>query len=685
MSQFHYSQAPKGRSVSSRKPAKRTSSRPGSSSRSRSASKPAGKSSGSSSQTSRPARRTNTNKPAGAQSRRPAGQGRHKSSGQGGRKPGQGGQGRRKPQGRHQGKGRVPVRGLRRAEDHKKPEVHPKVSKISKNELRVIVVGGVEEVGRNMTLLEYGDEIVIVDCGLQFGEEDMPGIDYIIPNISYLRGKEKNVKGMVISHAHLDHIGGIPHIAPKLNNPPIYGTKLTLGIVEKRQDDWPGVPKLDLRPIEFADKIKLGKHFEVEFVNVNHNIPDSIATVIRTPEGVILHTGDFKFDWTPIIDPVIDVQKLGRLGEEGVLMLMSDSTNAGSEGHQLSESVIGKNLETILRAAEGRIIVGSFGSLLMRVQQVIWIAEKLGRKVVIQGYSMRTNVEIAKKLGYMKFKDSTLVSPQVASKLPKDKYIIMTTGAQGEENAGLMRIATREHKWFQIEKGDTVIFSSSVVPGNERTVQRLTDTLHREGAHVINYKMMDVHAGGHAMSEDLKLLYRLVKPKYIAPIEGNLFMLKANAKVALGLGYEEKDVFVARNGQVMSFKNGSGALTKEYIPTDYVMVDGLGVGDVSHVVLRDRQLLSEDGMVVVIATVKSQTGELVGNPDIISRGFVYMKSSKKLIDETRKKAAKILEDKNPKDAANPAYLKNKIRDELGQFIFQKTQRQPMILPVIIEV
>lgn len=564
----------------------------------------------------------------------------------------------------------------------RKPEITSPVSGRAK--LKLAVMGGVEEVGRNMTLIEYGGDIILIDCGLQFPEEDQPGIDYIIPNVAYLKGKERNVKGIIITHAHYDHIGGIPHIAPTLHNPPIFGTKLTLGIIKKRQEDFPDKGALDLREIDPDQKLNLG-NFRIEFFRVNHNIPDCVGVVVKTPEGTIIHTGDFKFDYTPIMDKVAEFSKIAKFGEEGVLALLSDSTNAENPGHQLSERAIGDALESIFTKAPGRIIVGTFASLLTRVQQVIWLAEQCGRKVAIEGYSMKNNVEICKALGYLDYKPKTIISSQEAVRLPENKVVIMCTGAQGEDNAALMRIAGREHRYFHIQKNDTVIFSSSVVPGNERTVQRLKDTLVKSGAYVVHYKMMDVHAGGHAQAEDLKLLYRLVKPKYIIPIEGNAFMLKAAGLVAESLGWQQDKVLLVENGQVVEFSGGEAHATKTKLPTDYVMVDGLGVGDVSNVVLRDRQVMSEDGMFVIIATISAKTGELIGSPDIISRGFVYMKNSKELIEQAREKVKAVCKDKNPRDAANPMFIKNKLRDEIGKFLFQKTQRRPMVLPVVIEV
>ncbi|MFA6474973.1 MAG: ribonuclease J [Patescibacteria group bacterium] len=565
------------------------------------------------------------------------------------------------------------------------PSVAPVAVGVGKHKLRVAIVGGAEEVGRNMTMIEYGKDVILIDCGLQFPEEDQPGIDYIIPNVSYLKGREQDVKGIVITHGHYDHIGGIPHLSPVLHHPPIYGTKLTNGIIMKRQDDFPDKGKIDLREINPDQPIQLGI-FKLEFFRVNHNIPDCVGIIVHTPEGTLVHTGDFKFDLQPIMDEITDFAKMAVLGQQGVLALLSDSTNAPSAGHQISETVIGYTLDEIFRKAKGRVIVGTFASLLNRLQQVIWISEKYGRKIVIEGFSMKSNIEIAKELGYLKVNPKTIITPQEAVRLPEDKLTIMCTGAQGESNAALMRIATREHRFFRIQKGDMVIFSSSVIPGNERTVQRLKDTLLKEGAKVIHYEMMDVHAGGHAKAEDLKLLYTLLDPKYIVPVEGNRCLLEANKTVALEMKWPDEHVFVTTNGQIMEFSGGEGRLTKEKIPSDYVMVDGLGVGDVQEVVLRDRQLMSEDGMCIIVVTIKTQTGEVIGAPEIITRGFINIKDAKHLIDETREKVKRICQQKHPEAAAtNPQFIKNKLRDDIGQFLFQRTQRRPMILPVVVEV
>ncbi|OGH80730.1 MAG: hypothetical protein A3I29_03535 [Candidatus Magasanikbacteria bacterium RIFCSPLOWO2_02_FULL_44_11] len=550
--------------------------------------------------------------------------------------------------------------------------------------MRVTVLGGLEEIGRNCTLIEYGDDIIIIDLGLQFPEEDMPGIDYIIPNMSYLKGKEKNIRGVIITHGHYDHIGGIPHIMPMIGFPPIYALPITNGIIKKRQDDFKDVKPLTIHNITINDKLRLGI-FEVEFFHLNHNIPDSMGVIIRTPEGIIIHTGDWKFDYQPTGEAPADLQRIAQIGSQGVLALLSDSTNASQPGHQISETEIGHNLEDILAKASGRVIIGTFASLLSRVKQLIEISEKMGKVVALGGFSMKSNVEIAKELGYMKFSPKTLVDLRTINKYPENKVVIICTGAQGEKNASLMRIANGEHRDVTLIPGDTVVFSSSVIPGNERTVQRLKDTLFRKGAEVLHYQMMDVHAGGHAKAEDVKLMIRLLNPKYFVPIHGNHFLLHYNARVALSLGMPKERVFIADNGQVMEFQKNVGVLTKNKLPADYVFVDGLGVSDETNVVVRDRQVLAEDGMVVIIATVDSKTGKLIQNPDIISRGFVFLKSHKELIEDLRHRVKKMVIESDPLSWADTNYIRNKIRDYVGQFLFTKTEKRPMILPVVIEV
>lgn len=554
-----------------------------------------------------------------------------------------------------------------------------------KSKLRVIPISGLEEIGRNMFVIEYDRDIVIIDMGLQFPEPDMHGIDYIIPNISYLKGKEQFIRGVIITHAHLDHIGGIPHLVPKLGNPTVFATKLTRAIIEKRQTDYTHIQKkLNCYTINPDDKIKLGI-FKIEFFRVNHNIPDGVGVAIHTPEGTIVDTGDFKFDHSPVNEEPADVGKMARIGAQGVLALLSDSTNAKNKGYAISESVIGENIDNVIGRSEGRVIIGTFSTLLSRVQQAIYSAQKYGRKIVVEGYSMKSTVEIAKELGYLDVPKGIFITPHEANRLPPRKVIIMCTGAQGEGNAVLMRIANKEHRHYTVEKGDTVLFSSSVVPGNESAVQRLMDSLTREGAFIYHYKMMDIHTGGHGYAEDCKLMMQLMRPKYFVPIHGNFYFRKIHGELAESIGIPKENIFVGDNGQVLEFQDGKGRLTKERVPAEYVFVDGIGDDDSSDVVIRDRQRMASDGMLVVIVTIEARTGKLIGNPDLISRGFVYMKENKELVEQTRKRVKKILVDKDPDMKANETYLRKKLRDDLGQFLFKKTKKRPMILPVMLEV
>lgn len=561
---------------------------------------------------------------------------------------------------------------------------------INNEKLRVMVLGGLEEVGRNMTLLEYNKEIIIIDMGMQFPEEDMPGIDYIIPNVAYLEGKEEWIKGVIISHGHMDHVGAIPHLMGKIGNPPMFMGKLTAGIVRKRVEEFNLCPKLAITEINETTSLQLGKYFKIEFLRVNHSIPDCFATIAHTPVGAVVHTGDFKIDYSPVNDSPADLNRIAQIGGTGVLLLMSDSTDATHPGYQVSESSIGDEMSKIFEKLEGRIIIGTFASQLSRVQKILDLAEKFGRRVFLQGRSMNNNVEIAHQIGYLKFNPKILAEDHELNKLPDNKVIIVGTGAQGESGAFLVRVVNGEHRNICLKHGDTVIFSSSVIPGNERTIQSLRDSMVRQGAKVINYEMMDVHAGGHAKQEDLKLMMRLLKPEYFMPIEAAHYMLQAHAELAEQVGIPTQKIFVADNGQVIEFvKNNdkivTGKMTNEKAPTNYIMVDGLGVGDVSNIVLRDRRVMAEDGMIVIIVTIDSNTGDPIGNPDIISRGFIYMKENKELIQKTRMRVKKIVKDHIPKVPVDDDYIKNKIRNDIGQFLFGQIKRRPMVLPVVIKV
>lgn len=561
----------------------------------------------------------------------------------------------------------------------------PRAPQRKRDRVRIIPLGGFEEVGGNMTVIEYADEIVIVDMGLQMPSEEMHGIDYIIPNTKYLEGKEKQIKGVFFTHGHLDHIGAVPHIIPKIGNPPIYAADLTSAIIRKKEDDHKGIPKFNIKIINKDSKVRVGK-ISVEFFHITHSFPNALGIVVKTPAGTVVITGDFKIDLSPISDEQIDFVRLAEISREGVLVLMSDSTGANRDGYALSEKDISKDLEEVFRKAQGRIIVGTFASLISRIQQITHLAEKTKRKIVVEGYSMRTNVEIARKMGYLKTREKVFVSAEESTKIPDNRIIVLSTGAQGEGNAALMRIATGEHRTLKVHKGDTVIFSSSVIPGNERTIASLMDNLYKQGAIVVDYQMMDVHAGGHGHSGDLKLMLSIMRPTYFIPSHGTYHMLKTHAEHAHALGISPENTRVITNGQIVEANKDEISVLKKPAQSGYVMVDGLGVGDIGNVVLRDRQMMAEDGMFTIVTVIDGKKGEVVGSPDIISRGFIYMKESKEILFEVRKKVKQIVKEKAAKDhTTNFNYIKDNIRDKIGQYLFDKTQRRPMVLPVIIEV
>jgi ribonuclease J len=552
--------------------------------------------------------------------------------------------------------------------------------------LRVIPLGGQEEVGRNMTLFEYDGDIVILDAGLQFPEEDMPGIDYIVPDIRYLRGKERNIRGVVLSHGHLDHIGALPHILPQLGWPAVYASKMTLALVRRRLEETNLQRFLKAYEIKSAsEQITLGK-IRVGFFDVTHSIMDAFGVIIQTPVANIIHPGDWRYDLSPVTGKPTDFSHLARWNTRTTpSVLMMESLGSTKEGSQIPEVEVFRTIKRIIEHAPGRVIIATFASMVERVGWIISIAESLGKKVALDGYSMKMNVEIAKKVGYVKFRPQTLIDVKRIHDYPENKVVVVCTGAQGEDRAVLNRIASGEHRSIKIQRNDTVIFSSSVIPGNERTIQRLKDTLYRQCDNVVHKELMDVHGGGHALIEDIKLLLRQVKPKYLIPVYANHYLLKEAGKVAMSMGFPPQNILYLDNGSVAEATRAGVKVLAQKVPIEYVFVDGLGVGDVSHVVLRDRQELATDGMVVVVATIDGKTGKLVGSPDIISRGFVYMKDSKRLVEEMRTKVKHILKGDGETNRPDEIYLKDKLRNDLGQFLFQKIERRPMILPVIIEV
>ncbi len=554
------------------------------------------------------------------------------------------------------------------------------------NGLKILPLGGMEEVGRNMTVFEFQKDILIVDMGLRFPEEDMPGIDYIIPNISYLRDRTKDIRAVIITHGHYDHIGAIPHIMPEIGNPPIYTGRLTSGIIKKRQEDYPKSGQLNIFTVKARDKIKAGI-FEVEFLHLNHNIPDSFGLAIKTPVGTIIHSGDFKIDLNPIGQEPADIARLELLGKEGVLVALSDSTSVEESGHSISESEIRSSLEDIFKENQSnRIIVATFASLISRIQQIFDLSEKYGRKIVIDGYSMINNVEIARNLGYLKHSSDIQISFKESLKLPREKILILCTGAQGEGNAVLMKIATKEHPFIAVEPGDAIVFSSSIIPGNERTVQRVKDLLYRQGARVYHYKMMDIHAGGHGRQEDLKKFIELTRPRFFIPMHGHYYMLKMHAELAHRVGIPWSNIQILDNGDMALITESSITVQRDVCDAPFVMVDGLGVGDVGEIVLRDRQKMAQDGMFVIIVTLDSKTGKIRDKIDIISRGFVYLNEAKDLLKDARRKIREIVEKSASEDHTTDwVYVKDNLRNKMGSFLYQRTHRRPLVLPVVMEV
>lgn len=553
--------------------------------------------------------------------------------------------------------------------------------------LTFVPLGGLEEIGRNMSVFEYKNEIIIVDMGLQFPEEDTPGIDYIIPNIEGLMEKRSNIKGIIITHGHYDHIGAIPYLIDKLGaNIPIYAADLSKEIIKRRQEDFTSSGELKLISVKNGDKIKMSEHIEVEFFEITHTIPDSLALVIKTPVGNMAYCTDLKitYDIDGVADPR-EIKTYTDIGSRGIHTLFLESTGADRAGQSISEELVEQNIDALVAGAKDRIIIGLFASLLTRVSDIIRIAEKHGRKVFLSGFSLKTNVQIAQNLGYIKPKKGTILPIEELHKYKDDKVLILSTGAQGEPNASLMKIVNGIHRQVTIKKGDTIVFSSSVIPGNERPIQTLKDNLTRQGAHVYQTEHLDVHSGGHGPAEDLKTVIGLVAPKFFLPIHGWYFMRSANVRLAAQMGVPEENSLLVDNGQVVHITPQGLTLTKETLPAYYIMVDGLGVGDVEEIVLRDRVALSQEGMIVVFVTLDRRTGSLIKNPDIISRGFIHLRDNKDLIEDMRTKVKKIIGRIPHVHSVESDYLKALLRDQLGSFVYNKTKRRPMILPAIIKV
>ena len=546
--------------------------------------------------------------------------------------------------------------------------------------LKIIPLGGLEQIGLNITAFEYEDSIVVVDCGLAFPADDMLGIDLVIPDISYLKDNIEKVKGLMITHGHEDHIGAIPYTLKEINIP-IYATKLTMGIIENKLKEHNLINSVKRKVVKFGQSINLGK-FRIEFIKTNHSIVDAAALAIYSPAGTVVHTGDFKVDYTPVFGDAIDLQRFAEIGKKGVLALMCDSTNAERPGFTQSERTIGKTFDTLFEEHKNtRIIIATFASNVDRVQQIINSAYKFDRKVVVEGRSMVNIIETATSLGYLDIPDKTLIDIEQLRNYPDEKTVIITTGSQGESMAALSRMAGSMHRKISIGPGDTVIFSSNPIPGNEKAVTNIINELMKKGADVI---FQDVHVSGHACQEEIKLIYTLVQPKYAIPVHGEYKHLIAQAKVAKELGIPKENIFILSSGDVLEIDNESAAVTSR-VQTGTILVDGLGVGDVGNVVLRDRQHLAEDGIMIVVLGLNRYSGQLVSGPDIVSRGFVYVRESDALMEEAKEIIDVGVEGCLDRGITDWGKIKSTIKESLSEFVWKKTKRRPMILPIIMEV
>ena len=548
--------------------------------------------------------------------------------------------------------------------------------------VKIIPLGGLHEIGKNMTAIEFEDEILIIDCGLSFPDDDMFGIDKVIPDFSYLKYNSSKIRGLVITHGHEDHIGAVPYLIKELNVP-IYGTRLPLGLIENKLKEHN--LKARMNTVTAGETFKIGKHFTIEALRITHSIADSICLAINTPAGCIFHTGDFKIDYTPVDGDPIDFARLAQIGSQGVLLMMADSTNVLRPGYTQSERVVGKTLENIFRSAERRIIIATFSSNVHRIQKIIDIARLCNRKVAISGRSMVNVVDLAVDLGYIKIPANTLVDINKTKNIPDKELVVITTGSQGEPMSALARMASNDHKSINIKRSDMVILSSTPVPGNELTVSNVVNQLIQKGAEVIYSDIADIHVSGHACREELKLMHSLIRPKYFMPVHGEYRHLSTHAELAHTLGMPMENIFLLSNGDCLTVSQKEAYKTEAVAEAEGIMVDGLGVGDVGNIVLRDRRLLSESGLIILVVAIDKYSNTIASGPDIISRGFVYVRENEDLIDEACRRAEEILEDCMEKNMKDWNGMKTAVRDGLSRFIYAKTQRSPVILPIFLEV
>ena len=571
--------------------------------------------------------------------------------------------------------------GKRRTENNIKESIEQDF-RFKKSKLKVIPLGGLEEIGKNITVFEYEDEIILVDCGLEFPEENMLGVDMVIPDVTYLEKNAEKVRGLVVTHGHEDHIGSIPYVLKKVNMP-IYATKLTIGLIENKLEEHKLLNTTKLVTVNQGETIKFGK-IQVEFIRSCHSIPDSVMLAIKTPAGTVLHTGDFKIDHSPIDGQVMDFGRIAELGNEGILALMSDSTNSERKGYTMSESTVGDVFEKLFQGCSKRIVVATFASNVHRVQQILSSAVKHGRKVAVCGRSMMNMIETATELGYIQVPENTFIDIDLIKNYNDDQLVIITTGSQGEAMSALKRMASGEHRKVVITPNDLIIISATPIPGNEKSVSKVIDDLMQIGAEVVYSALEDVHVSGHACQEEQKLIMALAKPKYFIPVHGEYRQLIAHSETAQSMGIPAENIFLMKNGRILELSENEAKLAGA-VPSGKILVDGLGVGDVGNIVLRDRQHLSQDGLIIIVMTMDGSSGEIVSGPDVISRGFVYVRESENLMEDVKREIREEVRKFEEKGVTDWSTIKATLKDDLREYIFQKTKRNPMILPIIMEI